>query len=65
LRPRPACWTGSGPCSGAGRSRFKLLRRETTAKRKQADWNDSYPLKVLSNLNAIALVADPALFQSR
>ena len=40
---------------------LNLLRRETTvkggiaAKRKQAGWNDSYLLKVLSNWNAIAL----------
>ena len=34
---------------------LNLLRRETTAKRKQAGWNDGYLLKVLSNWNAIAL----------
>ena len=34
---------------------YKLrLRRETTAKRKQAGWNDEYLLKVLSNWHAIA-----------
>lgn len=41
--------------TGRAAHSMAILRRETTAKRKQAGWNHEYLLRVLSNWNAIAL----------